>query len=115
MITVNSNSEFLSEAVFDHFLTRHSELPAWLVRQKQKSWSDYLALPAPHRKMESWRCATVRGLEVDGFRLATPIAENDARTLVERSGDIRNTSGKLVFGNDDLLEQTSLPEELKAF
>ena len=44
-ITVNNNSEFLSEAVFDHFLARHSELPAWLVQQKQKSWSDYLALP----------------------------------------------------------------------
>ena len=104
MITVHSDSEFLSEAVFDHFLTRHSELPQWLVRQKRNSWTDYLALPAPSRTMETWRFANVKGLGIEGFRLAQPLAEEESQSLVENSRDVTHTSGKLIFGNDDLMK-----------
>ncbi|MCZ6672381.1 MAG: Fe-S cluster assembly protein SufD [Verrucomicrobia bacterium] len=114
MITVKSDSEFLSEAVFDHFLTRHSELPQWLVKLKQQNWVDYLALPAPSRKMETWRFANVKGLGVDTFRLAQPLAVEEGQSLIERSNRLKNTSGKLIFGNDDLLAEEELSEDLKA-
>lgn len=114
MITVNSDFEFLSEAAFDHFLARHSELPQWLVQQKQKSWTDYLALPAPSRKMENWRFANVKGLNVEGFHLAKPLTEEEGQSLVEKSKSIQNFSGKMVFGNDDLLAEEPLSEELIA-
>ena len=112
MVTVNSESEFLSEAVFDHFLARHTELPNWLVKQKEKSWADYLALPAPSRKMENWRFANVKGLGVEGFRLASKIDSKSTKSLANASDRIQSTAGKLVFGNDDLIAEQALPEEL---
>jgi Fe-S cluster assembly protein SufD len=114
MITVNSDSEYLSEAVFDHFLARHSELPQWLVNQKKKTWTDYLALPAPTRKMENWRFANVKGLGVEGFRLAQAVTEEDAQSLIEESKSVQNTSGKFVFANDDLIAEEAISGELKA-
>lgn len=114
MITAQSDSEFLSEAVFDHFLARHSELPDWLVKQKQASWTEYLALPAPNRKMETWRFANVKGLGVEGFRLAPSLSEEDSQSLIENSQNVKETSGKLVFGNDDLVAEEALSEELSA-
>ena len=114
MITAQSDSEFLSEAVFDHFLARHSELPDWLVKQKQASWTEYLALPAPNRKMETWRFANVKGLGVEGFRLAPSLSEEDSQSLIENSQNVKETSGKLVFGNDDLIAEEALSEELSA-
>ena len=114
MITVDSESEFLSEAVFDHFLARHSELPQWLVKQKQNSWTEYLALPAPNRKMETWRFANVKGLGVEGFRLAPSLSEEESQSLIENSQKVKETAGKLVFGNDDLVAEEALSEELSA-
>lgn len=114
MITVDSESEFLSEAVFDHFLARHSELPQWLVKQKQNSWTEYLALPAPNRKMETWRFANVKGLGVEGFRLAPSLSEEESQSLIENSQKVKETAGKLVFGNDDLVAEKTLSEELSA-
>lgn len=114
MITAQSDSEFLSEAVFDHFLNRHSELPQWLVKQKQNSWADYLALPAPNRKMETWRFANVKGLGVEGFRLAPSLSEEESQSLIENSQNVKETSGKLIFGNDDLVAEEALSEELSA-
>jgi len=112
-ITVNKTPQFLSEAVFDHFLEDHKGLPEWLVRQKGKSWSEYLDLPAPTRKMESWRFANVKGLSIEGFRLANPISEQNAKFLIDQTKSIQHTSGKLVFGNDDLLAEESISPELK--
>lgn len=114
MVTVNSESEFLSEAVFDHFLARHDELPNWLVKQKEKSWVDYLTLPPPSRKMENWRFANVKGLGVEGFRLASKVTLDTSDSLIQASDRIQSTAGKLVFGNDDLLEEQTLSEELSA-
>ena len=113
-ITVSKDSEFLSEAVFDHFLERHSNLPNWLVKQKQQSWENYQELPAPSRKMESWRFANVKGLGVEEFRLAPSLEEAKALELQNNSNHIKETTAKLVFGNDDLLMEESLPEELAA-
>ena len=113
-MTVNKKSEFLSEAMFDHFLERHTELPKWLVRQKKKSWAEYLDLPAPTRNMESWRFANVRDLGVDGFRLADPVRELDANSLIEQTKSIQQTAGKLVFGNDDILAEEPISAELRS-
>ena len=113
-ITVSNDSEFLSEAVFDHFLERHTELPTWLVKQKQQSWEEYQGLPAPSRKMESWRFANVKGLGVEHFRLAPSLDAVDAQALIDESNHIKNTTAKLVFGNDDLVTEKGLPEELAA-
>lgn len=114
MITVNSDSEFLSEAVFDHFLARHSGLPQWLVKQKEKSWSDYGNLPAPNRKMESWRFANVKGLGVERFRLARPLTEAEQQGLAEHSNRVESAAGKMVFGNDDLVSEETISAELRA-
>ena len=114
MITVNSKTEFLSDAVFDHFLDRHTELPQWLVNQKQASWTEYLELPAPSRKMETWRFANVNGLGVESFRLAQPVTDEDARSLADQTKSIQHTAGKLVFGNDDLILEEKVSEDLKS-
>ena len=112
IVTVNSETEFLSETVFEHFLARNTELPSWLVKQKEKSWADYLALPAPSRNMESWRFANVKGLGVEGFRLAPTLEPSETHSLLEASKRIGSTAGKLVFGNDDLINEETLSEEL---
>lgn len=112
MVTVNSETEFLSEAVFEHFLSRNAGLPSWLVKQKEKSWVDYLALPAPSRSMESWRFANVKGLGVEGFRLAPTLEPSETHSLLEASKRIESNSGELVFGNDDLIHEEALSAEL---
>ncbi|MCB1120596.1 MAG: Fe-S cluster assembly protein SufD [Verrucomicrobiae bacterium] len=113
MPTVNSDAEFLSDAAFDHFLERHTELPEWLVRQKRQSWSEYLLLPAPNRKMETWRFANVKGLGVEAFRLAAPLAESHRETALQCSEEIKDFAGRLVFGNDDLIFENAISPELQ--
>ena len=110
--TVNPGSEILTESVFEHFQGRHPDLPPWLLQQKRQSWMEYRSLPLPNRKMESWRFANVRSLGADSFRLANPINGRSRSDLAARSQDLEACAGKLVFGNDDLLEKSPLSPEL---
>ena len=113
-ITVSKDSEFLSEAVFDHFLERHSDLPEWLVKQKRQSWEEYQNLPAPSRKMETWRFAHVQGLGVEHFRLAPGLDLHEKQRLQSESKHLNHTAARLIFGNDDLISQDPVSEELAA-
>ena len=110
---VNPDSDFLTESVFEHFQGRHPDLPTWLLQLKRQSWSEYRSLPFPNRKMEPWRFANVRKLEVEPFRLGSPLDGPARAGLISRSQDPGPCAGKLVFGNDDLLEQSPLSPELK--
>ncbi len=113
-MTIENESEFLTENVFTHFLNRHKELPAWLVSQKQKSWEEHQQLPMPHRKMESWRFGNIKGLGVDSYKLATPANEAIREDILSRSNKIKEISGQLTFANDDLIGEAEISEELKA-
>ncbi len=109
---VNRESEFLTESVFEHFQSRRGNLPQWLLNQKRQSWKEYRSLPLPSRKMETWRFANVRGLGVDAFHLANPLDAQQKANLIDRSRDLNPAAGRLVFGNDDLLEKSGLSQEL---
>lgn len=113
MPTINSDAEFLSGAAFDHFLERHTGLPGWLVRQKQESWKEYLSLPVPNRKMETWRFANVKGLGVDTFRLAPRLTGLQQEAARSSSDAIKKCAGRLAFGNDDVLLEDAVSTELK--
>ena len=110
--TVNPDSDLLTETVFEHFQGRHPDLPPWLLQQKRQSWMEYRSLPLPNRKMESWRFSNVRGLGVDPFALANPINGHSRAALVARSQDLDSCAGRMVFGNDDLLENSPLSWEM---
>lgn len=110
--TVNRESELLTESVFEQFQGRHPDLPPWLLQQKRQSWMEYRSLPLPNRKMESWRFSNVRGLGVGPFGLANAINGRSRAALAARSQDPGSYAGRLVFGNDDLLEKSPLSREL---
>jgi len=111
-ITVNNENSILSTDVFDAFLARHTELPAWLKSQKEASWKHYQELPMPHRKMESWRFANLKDLSLDPFSLAQPASGEIKAKAVEISQRHPETAGQLVFVNDDLAHEQAVSDEL---
>ncbi len=63
---------------------------------------EYETSPAPTRKDEAWRFASIAALDLAEFEPAPPVA--DARRIIAASRGLEKTSAKMVFGNNDLIE-----------
>jgi Fe-S cluster assembly protein SufD len=77
--------------------------PEWFQQQQASAWVDYEATPEPTRKDEPWRFSDVGALDLSGFRMAEAVSSEGR--LINGSEGFRETSGKLVFGNNVLLHQ----------
>ncbi len=90
--------------------TTNPAWPEWFQAEQAAAWQEYLATPAPTRKDESWRFATIKAIDLTAFGPA-PAVQSEGK-LINASTTLGETSAKLVFGNNALVhrEVAALPE-----
>lgn len=83
--------------------------PSWFHADQQIAWESFRDMPAPARTDEPWRFANLKATDLSPFHEAGSV--RDAAALVSRSKGWESVSGKLIFGNDELLhaESAGLP------
>jgi Fe-S cluster assembly protein SufD len=98
--TVSSSLNFTPSAVW----------PAWFQKEQEAAWQEYLATPNPTRQNEPWRFANLKALDLSGFIAAPEIASEGK--LINASTGLGDSSARLVFGNNALVQRTApaLPE-----
>jgi Fe-S cluster assembly protein SufD len=84
--------------------------PAWFQTSQQTAWQDYLAAPAPTRRDQEWRFASLKALDLSSFTVAPEVASEGK--LINASVAFGATAAKLVFGNNTLVHEElgELPE-----
>jgi Fe-S cluster assembly protein SufD len=94
---------------------RDVDLPGWFREQQQIAWTEFQHLPMPGVKDQAWRFANVKALDLAPYHLPTAaLSQADAHELLDRSTELSETSGRLVFADDHLLERDVLSEKLHA-
>lgn len=99
-----------SRSLQDGPLLANGASPAWWEALRSSQWQKFQKIPAPSRKNEDWRFASVTKLSTDSFS-AYPQVKNPAG-IVKRSEAGFETSGLAVFANDQSLHRTPLSADL---
>lgn len=93
---------------------RNADLPAWFREQQRSAWIEFQNLPMPALKDQAWRFSNVKALDLAPYRfVAAPLSDSQTRDLLERSSELSETSGRLIFADDHLLEREALSEQLR--
>lgn len=100
----SSTGGLANPRLFQDFLARQENSPAWWIDQKREQWERFESLPMPSRKDEQWRFANVNAIRLDDFSLPEPAAESLTARLFARSNELDETAGKIVFAGDTLVE-----------
>src|SRR5450432_1850171 len=88
-------------------------LPAWFRDEQRAAWTQFQSLPMPARTDQAWRFSNVGLLDLSPYSIARSLSEADGREILERSSDLDETSGRLVFADDYFLERDALSEKLR--
>ena len=85
----------------------------WFSRLQQESWKHFQSLPMPQRTDETWRFATIKAVDLTPY--SAPLAVTDAvqAELIKRSTGLKESAGRMIFANDQLLQREVLSEDLK--
>ena len=90
-----------------------NDSPAWLQALRSSAWQRFEALPMPQRTDETWRFSNVRGLDLSAYCAPQPLAPEAGDDLVARSRGLDEVSGRMVFGNDQLLSREAFSGQLR--
>ena len=102
-----------SQEAFDAHLASLKDFPQWWLDLKKENWKRFQELPAPHRKDENWRFASLGGLDLDPYRFDDGAPDQSAAgNFIERSNQVRQRAGRLVFANDRLVDHEKISAEL---
>jgi Fe-S cluster assembly protein SufD len=103
------------ERILDGASSRNADLPGWFREQQQAAWTEFQNLPMPAVKDQAWRFSNIKALDLDPYHLpSAAISDADARHLLDRSTELSETAGRLVFVDDRLLERDAPFEKLRA-
>lgn len=88
--------------------------PAWFTQTQQLAWAEFLATPVPKRTDEAWRFSRLQALDLTGFHLPGPVANETA--LIAASQGLESPAAKFVVANNRLVarEVYGLPEGVLA-
>lgn len=87
--------------------------PSWFQEQQHSAWSTFESLPAPARKDQPWRFASVNLLDLSPYSRAQSLGQTDHDHVLDQSRPIESASMRLVFADNQLLEPVALPAELQ--
>ncbi|MDD5198675.1 MAG: Fe-S cluster assembly protein SufD [Terrimicrobiaceae bacterium] len=84
--------------------------PHWFQREQAAALADYESTPAPTRRDEAWRFASLKALDLSAFVPAPEIASEGK--LINASTGLGDFAARFVFGNNALVhhEAPALPE-----
>jgi Fe-S cluster assembly protein SufD len=88
-------------------------LPAWFRDEQRAAWTQFQSLPMPARTDQAWRFSSVGLLDLSPYSAAGSLSKTDGREILERSSELDETSGRLVFADDHFLERDVLSEKLR--
>jgi Fe-S cluster assembly protein SufD len=77
----------------------------WFSQLRFEGWKTFQDIPEPVRTDEAWRFATIKALDLSGFKCAAAVDEAAAAELIRRSESGLETAGRMIFANDRLLER----------
>jgi len=86
----------------------------WFSQLRFEAWKAFQETALPMRTDEAWRFATIKSLELSGFTRATPVDESVAAELIRRSPGGLETSGRMIFANDELISREAHTAALEA-
>jgi Fe-S cluster assembly protein SufD len=86
----------------------------WFKQLRFDAWKAFQEAPLPVRTDEAWRFASLKALDLSGFKRAVPVDESVAARLIERSASRLETAGRMIFANDQLLSRELHAAELEA-
>jgi len=98
-------------ASFEAHLADYVSTP-WLQELKRQTWQDYQDLPMPQRTDEKWRFSDLKKISLEGFQPATEPHTEEREALLERSHLVDRFSGRLVFGDNHLLDVNPVSDDL---
>lgn len=84
--------------------------PEWFSGSRQRGREEFESLPMPAANDEMWRFSDPKAFALDRYRDPEPV--RDPRDLVARSAGLGESSARLVFGNNRLLEASPPPADL---
>lgn len=95
-------------------LSRSDEkLPTWFGDQQASAWTQFQSLPMPARTDPAWRFSNVAALNLAPYATGRALPAADGRDLLDRSTGLDETSGRLVFADDHLVERDVVSEKLR--
>jgi Fe-S cluster assembly protein SufD len=112
-IEVGKSSPQLAERPVLSSPVDSSAFPAWFRDQQKSAWKQFEALPIPTRKDQPWRFSNVALLDLSSFNHAPPLSEEERAQILDLSRGLDQVSGRLIFGNDQLVHRDALPEDLR--
>jgi len=86
---------------------------AWFRQSQRESWEDFLSIPMPQRTDETWRFATIKALDLAPYVAPLAVSDSVQAEMIKRSTGLKETAGRMVFANDQLLRREVLSEDLK--
>lgn len=85
----------------------------WFRASQLESWNQFQSLPMPKRTDETWRFATIKAIDLESYSRPMPVSDADQAALIARSTGLKESSGRMIFANDQLLQREVLSEDLK--
>lgn len=88
-------------------------LGEWFRKLQLESWESFQSLPMPQRTDEAWRFASIKSLDLSPYAKAQPLCDADQAALIKRSTGLKETAGRMIFANDQLLQREEISDELR--
>src|SRR5436190_11359889 len=92
---------------------RDDKLPAWFGDQQRVAWTQFQSLPMPVRTDQAWRFSSVGVLDLSPYVAPAALSDADSREILERSSDLDQISGRLVFADDQFVERDLLAQKFQ--
>ena len=89
------------------------DFPDWFREQQREAWEQFQSLPAPTRKDQLWRFASVNLLDLTPFTIPGPLSEDDRRNVLKYSRGLDQVAARVIFANDQLIERSVISDDLK--
>ncbi len=77
------------------------------------AWEKFTALPMPRRGEEAWRFANLKLLDLAPYTVPLPLDEAAREELAGCSQGLDASAGRMIFGNDQLLERDIFSDSLR--
>lgn len=91
----------------------NASLGEWFRNLQRESWENFQSLPMPQRTHEAWRFASIKSLDITPYTRPQPLCDAEQAALIKRSTGLKETAGRMIFANDQLLQREVLSEDLK--
>lgn len=86
---------------------------SWFRQLQFEGWENFQSIPMPQRTDEAWRFASIKAIDISSYSRPLPVSDADQAALIERSVGLKETAGRMIFANDQLLQREVLSEDLK--